>query len=107
MKYLYIFRQLSFYKLTNYDEEYIVNKNIYIIEGEKMITDLINDYFEFCQGLIKKSFIYVLEEKTNTLTEKMFNEQINFNITHKNTIEMKFKTIIQEEIKSKIEKNCK
>ena len=40
-------------KLTNLDKEYIVNNNIYSIEGEKMITDLINDYFEFCEDHIK------------------------------------------------------
>ena len=72
-----------------------------------MITDLINDYFEFCEEIIKKSFICILEEKTNTLTEKIYNEQINFNITNKNTIDMKSKSIIQEEIKPKIEKILK
>ena len=72
-----------------------------------MITDLINDYFEFCEDIIKKSFICILEEKTNTLTEKIYNEQINFNIINKNTIDMKSKSIIQEEIKPKIEKILK
>ena len=72
-----------------------------------MITDLINDYFEFCEDIIKKSFICILEEKTNILAEKIYNEQINFNITNKNTIDMKSKSIIQEEIKPKIEKILK
>ena len=90
-------------KLTNYDEEYIVNKNLYSIEGEKMITDLINDYFEFCEEHIKKSFISVLEEKTNTLAKIIYNGQINFNIINRNTIEMKTENIIQEEVKPKIE----
>jgi hypothetical protein len=90
-------------KLTNYDEEYIVDNNLYSIEGEKMITDLINDYFEFCEEHIKKSFISVLEEKTNTLAKIIYNEQINFNIINRNTIEMKTENIIQEEVKPKIE----
>ena len=90
-------------KLTNHDEEYIVNNNIYSIEGEKMITDLINDYFEFCEDHIKDSYISVLADKTDALVKRIYNEQINFNIVNKNTINMKTENILQEEIKPKIE----
>jgi hypothetical protein len=90
-------------KLTNHDKEYIVNNNIYSIEGEKMITDLINDYFEFCEEHIKNCYNSVLADKTDTLAKRIYNEQINFNIVNKNTIEMKTENIIQEEIKPKIE----
>ena len=94
-------------KLTNHDKEYIVNNNIYSIEGEKMITDLINDYFEFCEEHIKNCYNSVLADKTDTLAKRIYNEQINFNIVNKNTIEMKTENILQEEIKPKIEKILK
>ena len=90
-------------KLSNHDEEFIVNNNIYSIEGEKMITDLINDYFEFCEDHIKNSYISVLADKTDALVKRIYNEQINFNIVNKNTIDMKTENILQEEIKPKIE----
>ena len=90
-------------KLSNHDEEFIVNNNIYSIEGEKMITDLINDYFEFCEDHIKNSYISVLADKTDALVKRIYNEQINFNIVNRNTIDMKTENILQEEIKPKIE----
>ena len=90
-------------KLSCNDEEFIVNKNLYSINGEKMITDLINDYFKFCNDISKKSYICILKEKVNTLVEKIYNEQISFNITNQNTIQMKTKDIIKQEIKTKID----
>ena len=68
-----------------------------------MITDLINDYFKFCNDISKKSYICILKEKVNTLVEKIYNEQISFNITNQNTIQMKTKDIIKQEIKTKID----
>jgi len=94
-------------KLSSSNEEYIVNNNIYSLEGEKMITDLINDYLKFCEDYINKSYISILEEKTKTLTDKILTEQINFNITNKNTIILKSRDIIQLGIKPKIDKILK
>ena len=37
------------------------------------------------------------------MAKRIYNEQINFNIVNKNTIEMKTENILQEEIKPKIE----
>ena len=94
-------------KLTSSGEEYKVNKNKYSSEGEKMIIDLINDYFQFCENLIKKNYKLILEEKIKILTDKLHNEQTNFNIINKNTIEMKSKDVIQLEISPKIEEILK
>jgi hypothetical protein len=90
-------------KLSFNDGEYIVNENVYSNEGEKMITDLINDYFKFCDDYSKKSYISILNDKINTLTEKIYNEQINFNIINENAVQPKTKNFIQDEIKPKID----
>ena len=105
--FIYILDSYLSIKLSSSGEEYIVNKNKYSTEGEKMITDLINDYFKFCDDLMKKSYKSILEEKTKTITENILSEQINFNITNKNIIDMKSKDIIQLEMKPKIEKILK
>ena len=90
-------------KLSFNEGEFVVNENVYSNEGEKMITDLINDYFKFCDDYSKKSYISILNDKINTLTEKIYNEQVNFNIINENAVQPKTKSIIQDEIKKTLD----
>ena len=95
-------------KLDNQDDgEYIVNKNTYSLEGEKMITDLIDDYIEYCEENVKKCYSTIYLEKADTLAKRIFKEQVCFNMINRNTIEMKNEEIILEEVKPKIDQILK
>ena len=89
--FIYILDSYLSVKLRKNDVEYIVKNNIYSIEGEKMITDLINDYLEFCDVHIKQSYISVLEDKINVLAKRIYNEQINFCKSNRNTLKAFFR----------------
>lgn len=101
--FIYILDSYLSLKLSSSNEEYNINKYTYSLEGEKMITDLINDYFTFCEDLTKNYYKTILEEKIKILVDKIREEQSNFNIANKNTLEMKYRDIIQLEVAPKID----
>ena len=103
----FILDSYLFIKLSSTVVENAVNKNIYSFEGEKMITDLINDFFKYCEDLYKKSYNNILKEKMSIISEAIVNYQTNFNITNNNVVEMRTKDFICSEVKPKIEKILK